>query len=106
MFKSLKNFLYDMLTEQGKISSKRVVGFGCFLLITEVLQAVIWAGKETPSELLYVLAGLLTACFGMNAILSAKAITTKSTVASDIVKEKPSSQTAEDAKDILKSDKP
>jgi len=95
-----------MFAAKGSLSSKRIVGFGCFILIAEMVQATLWANRPIPSELLYTLAGVMLTCFGMNAAIDMQALKTKSDVASDIVKEKPSGQTADDAKDVLNSPKP
>ena len=106
MLKHCINFLKGVFKSNGGYSSKRVVGFGCFLVIVEIGVANIWFNKIIDYEYLYTVAALLTACFGMNTILTNKAIDTKSTVASDIVTEQPSGDTADDAKDVLNSNKP
>lgn len=104
--KAIKNFFYLMFSANDTISSKRVVGFLCFLVLAEIVQAVVWFDKPTPSELVYVVSTILLTCFGMNTAINLKAIGAKSGVASDIVKEQPSSDTADDAKDVMNSDKP
>lgn len=106
MFKSLKNFFYRMFSSDDQVSSKRVVGFLCFLLIAEIVQAVIWFDKPTPSELVYVISTVLLTCFGMNTAVNLKAIGAKTAIANTIIKEEPKPETTEDAKEILKADKP
>lgn len=106
MLKHIRNFFYGVFSAEGGLSSKRVVGFICALLIVEMVQAQLWAGKTVDSELLYVVTGLIATCFGMNTFLHSKSISAKTDVASDIVKQEPNPDTADDAKEILNSPKP
>lgn len=76
------------------------------MLLAEVVQAVIWFDKPTPSELIYVLSVVLLTCFGMNTAVNLKAIGAKTNIANTILKEQPEPEVADDAKEVLKGDKP
>lgn len=103
---SIHTFLKELFDPNGGVSSKITVGFGAFLLLA-VDHIVQWCGgKGVNIELIYVDAGIIAACFGLNTILSSKSIAVKSDVASTVAEQQPEPDTAEDVKDILNSNNP
>lgn len=86
--------------------SKRIVGFGCFLLLASQVIVNEASGHLIQEALIWANVGVIGACFGFNALIDMKAIGAKSQVASDIAKEQPDSETANDAKDVMNSNKP
>lgn len=102
----MKDFIYNLLSETGTLSSKRFVGILAFF--TLAASAIVdMSGGGTISEFIfYGLLALVAACFGMNTLLDMKSMSVKSNVASDIVQNEPESDSAKDAKDVLNSSKP
>lgn len=62
------SFLKKLFSDDGEISSKRVVGFGAFLLVVEIVQFAIF-GKNVQEFIFFGLLSLIGACFGLNALI-------------------------------------
>ena len=105
-FTKISEFFKKMLSEDGGVSSKRVVGFGSFVLIAAAVIVNLCGGTIIATFIFEGLIILIMACFGMNTYLSGKALAAKSDVASDMVKSDSSKQSNDSAKDILTADKP
>ena len=61
------NFIMKMFSDSGEISSKRVCGTICILLlISEVVMAYL--GHPIPDTYLYITAGLIMSFFGLTSI--------------------------------------
>src|SRR5687767_11141219 len=106
MLRLIINFLKGLFDSKGNVSSKRVIAILCMLLIIEMVQATVWWSKDTPSELLYTITVVMLACLGLNTVITTKSIEKKTDIASDIIKEEPTQESADNAKDVLNSDKP
>ncbi len=90
-----------MFAEDGNISSKRVVGFGAFLLVAIcVICALFKAPRLVPEFMWTGLLLLIATCFGLNTFLQSKAMNVKSKAVSDVA------QDSGDANEILNSPKP
>lgn len=68
----IKNFFKKLFAPDGEVSSKRVVGFGAFLLIAEAVQFALFGGKTIAEFMFYGLIGLIVSCFGLNAVIDMK----------------------------------
>ncbi len=68
----VKSFLKKLFAPEGEVSSKRVVGFGAFLLIVETVQFELFGVKTVSEFIFYGLIGLVVSCFGLNAIIDMK----------------------------------
>lgn len=66
-------FFRSMLSDGSDVSSKRVVGFGTWLLFAAMVIDYLITYKVIQSELIYAAVGLVTACFGLNAWVDTKA---------------------------------
>lgn len=106
MFETIKNFFKGLFDSEGHVSSKRVVGFGAFLLIAAIIIVALAKGVIIPEFMWYGLLGLIATCFGLNTFLSNKSMDIKSQVATDLVDKEPEPDTADAAKDVLNSSKP
>lgn len=73
MFKGILDFLTSMLSDDSKVSSKRVVGFGTWLLFVAVVIVYLTNYLVIQSEILYAIVTIICGCFGLNAIIDAKA---------------------------------
>lgn len=69
----MKKFFMSMLSDGSDVSSKRVVGFGTWLAFMAMIVVYLINYKVIQSELIYAVVGLITACFGLNAWIDAKA---------------------------------
>lgn len=65
----MKEFFKKLFSDNGEVSSKRVVGFLTFLLIAETVNAVLWWNRSIPEFIFYGLVILVAACFGLNTII-------------------------------------
>jgi hypothetical protein len=97
------NFLRELLSETGSVSSKRTAAIWVLLLLTVLISADQFTTHKINSEVFQILVLFMFSCFGLNTILSAKSMNVKKEVASDMVT---TTGENEDAKDVLKSDKP
>ena len=95
-----------MLSDDSSVSSKRVVGFGSFLLFASMVITHLCTKQTIQGELIIATVAIISACFGLNAMLSYKALSTKSDVASDVVKSDAGAESNQTAKDIIQADKP
>ncbi len=75
------------------------------LFASQVISNII-TGKDVQSELIWACVAIIGACFGYNSLVAMRAISAKSQVASDVVKENPTEENADTSKEILSSDKP
>lgn len=73
MFKGIKSFFSSMLSDDSKVSSKRVVGFGTWLLLVGVVIVHLITKMIVQGELIYALEIIIIGCFGLNAMIDAKA---------------------------------
>lgn len=62
-----------MLSEDSKVSHKRVVGFGSFLMLVALAINHMITGKAVQGEILYVFAGIVGSAFGFSAWIDARA---------------------------------
>lgn len=100
-------FFRDLLSNRpDSPGTKRFTAMWCLLLFTiEVLFHLIFV-RTIQGEILFATIGLITACLGLNAIITMKDITAKKEVATTVVENNPASENASDAKDILQGKKP
>lgn len=101
MIQTIKNFFKGLFDATGSVSSKRVVGFGAFLLVAAAVTVALSKGPILPEFMWYGILGLIATCFGLNTFLSSKSMNIKSGVATDIVDKSPEPDTADDAKEVL-----
>ncbi len=66
-------FFGSMLSEDSKVSHKRVVGFGSFLMLVALAINHMITGKAVQGEILYVFAGIVGSAFGFSAWIDARA---------------------------------
>lgn len=66
--KTILIFFKNLFSSNGEVSSKRVVGFGSFLLICEIVQSALFLNKTISDFIFWGLITLITACFGLNVI--------------------------------------
>jgi hypothetical protein len=104
----MKKFFSSMLSSAtDSVSSKRFIALGSFFFLIAAGIADIVNKRLTVTEFIFLgFLGLITACLGLSTIANVKAMDVKSDVASSIVKEQPEASSAQDAKDVLTSDKP
>lgn len=88
-----------MLSDGSDVSSKRVVGFFSFLLFVAVVIFHLITGTIVQNELVYLLVGLITACFGLNAWIDAKAL------GSNSVKDNPKEKKTSDEPKVIQKPK-
>ena len=99
-------FLKSLLSNKTDIDPKYVVGLFCTLLWAIMIGYHLYTHVNVQSELIWANVGLIGACFGLDVINSVKAMSVKSSVASDIAKSDSSSQTNKSASDVIQNDKP
>lgn len=99
-------FFKKMLSNDDSISSKRVVGFGAFVMTAIAWIVALCKGPIVPEFYWWGFLGLICTCFGLNAMVAMKGMSVKSNVASDVLKEDPSVGSTQAATEILKADKP
>ncbi len=66
-------FFNSMLSDDSKVSSKRVVGFGTWLLFVSVVVVHLVTKMIIQGEILYAMEILIVGCFGLNALVDYKA---------------------------------
>lgn len=69
-------FFSNMLSDDSKVSHKRVVGFSSFLMLVALAINHMITGKAIQGEILYVFAGIVGSAFGFSAWIDAKAFGT------------------------------
>lgn len=99
-------FLKKLFSNSSDVGSKRVVGFGSFLLFAAMVIVHLCTKQTIQGELIIAVVAIISACFGLNAMISMKQLAAKSDVASDIVKSDATPQSNEAAKDVLSAEKP
>lgn len=65
-------FLKKLFSHDGEVSSKRVVGFGAFLLIVEAVQFELFMTRTMAEHIFYGLILLVGTCFGLNTLIDIK----------------------------------
>ncbi len=105
-YNSISNFLKKLFSDEGSVSSKRVVGIGAFCLITAAVIVNLCGGATIAQFIFWGLVSLIGACFGLNTLINMKSIDSKSNVASDVTNSGASSSTIEQVKDIVEQIKP
>lgn len=66
------NFFKKMLSDHNSVSSKRVVGFGSFLLIIACTIVNLCGGTIVAQFIFLGLITLICACFGLNTYIQSK----------------------------------
>lgn len=106
MWNKIREFFKNLLSANGKVSSKRVVGFGSFLLFAAEVIVHLATHIAIQEEVLWATVALVAACFGLNTMIDIKAMSSKSQVASDIIKNDPNAENADMAQEVLQNPKP
>jgi len=104
LYNDFKSFLNKILG-QG-LSSKRTVGFGCFILLAACVTVHLSGGVTVAEFIWWGLISLIVACFGLNTFISSKSMSVKSKVAGGLIDQQVDDDTADDVKDVLNSNKP
>ena len=87
------NFLKKLVSNDESVSSKRVVGLLSFVLVVEIVNAVLWWHRSIPEFIFYGIIALITACFGLNAMIDLKSLGSKT------INKDSSSEATEETKD-------
>ena len=84
------NFLKKLVSNDNSVSSKRVVGLLSFVLVAEIVNAVLWWNRSIPEFIFYGVIALIAACFGLNTMIGLKAMgsKTETTIVNDITNTK------------------
>lgn len=99
-------FLKNLLSNKSEVDPKYVVGLTCTLLWVIGWCYHLYSHFNVQSELIWANVGIIAACFGLDVVNSVKAMSAKSSVASDIAKSDSSKETNDAAKETLQSSKP
>lgn len=86
------SFLKKMLKANGGVSSKRVVGFGSFLLVVASWVVALAGGPLVPEYYYIGIIVLITGCFALNSAVSSKYLQ----VTKGVKEEQPKSNDSED----------
>lgn len=97
----LFNFIKGLFSPTSDVSSKRVVGFGSFMVLVVAVPVYYFFKIALPEFMWYGFIGLVIACFGLNTFISHAAIKGKAQVASDIAKENPDPPNQQIAMDVI-----
>jgi hypothetical protein len=104
-FKKVIEFLKSLLGDgDGNVSSKRVVGFGSFLLFIAFGIYHMITRFNVQGELVWATIALITGCFALNTAIDIKAITSKSDVASALAQNNTEDPAATKAQEIIKTE--
>ena len=106
MTNKILDFFKSLFSTTSNTDEKIVVGFCSFAVMVFIAVVTLFSTYDIPFEMFLTFASLTFACFGLGTIANVKAMSVKSSVASDIAKANSSQQTNEAAKDIVQSDKP
>lgn len=100
------SFLKKLFSSSGDVGSKRVVGFGAFMLIAACVIVNLCGGTIVAQFIFWGLLLLVAACFGLNALIEIFAMKSKTNLAQDVIKEEPEKETSDAAKEIIQAEKP
>lgn len=103
----MKQFFLDLLSgKENTPGSKRFTSLWGLLLFTLIVIFHLISKTNVQEAIVWGTLTLILVPLGYNAVMGIKALTAKSQVASDIVKEDASSENTDAAKDVLQNDKP
>jgi hypothetical protein len=98
------DFFKKMLSDDSSVSSKRVVGFGSFLLLVAIHAVHLATKQAIQVDLIYADVAIIGACFGMNTLISLKGLGVKGSVASSIAEANSDKDTNQTAKEVVQGD--
>src|SRR4051812_46611362 len=103
----IKSFFKKLFSAGDEVTSKRVVGFSSFfcLFIAELGFFFLPDHPKLPQYMWWGFVAITSACFTLNVIETLTKLKSKTTLAQDIVKEDPSLENSDNAKEVLQSAK-
>lgn len=102
----IEAFLKSMFSNRTDTEPKFVVGAFCTLLWGVMIIFHLITHTNIQSELIWANVGLIASCFGIDAWMASKAMSVKSSVASDTVKSDSSKQSNDTAKEVIQGEEP
>ena len=106
MINTIKNFFKKLFSDSSEVSSKRVIAFGAFLLISAMVIVSLSGGVIIPEFIFFGVVALLLTVLGYNTFLTSKGLDTKASVSTSIVEQKSTNDIIDKVADIVQNDKP
>jgi hypothetical protein len=99
-------YLQALISNKTDADPKFAVGLFCTVLWAVMVVYHLISGHLIQNEIIFADVTLIAACFGLEVANNIKALSVKSSVASDIAKSDSSAQTNKSASDVIQNDKP